>query len=72
MNTFLINHTVYCEYKSSIMNVVTTVHAYSNIFHNGRISTNTVTTRESINNKEHTCLDKRKIKNILMLESLQN
>ena len=44
MNIFLINHTVYCD------NVLTTVHAYSNIFHNGRISSDTIRTRKSVNN----------------------
>ena len=50
MNTFLINHTVYCEYNSSKMNVLTTVHAYFNILHNGCKSKNTIRTCESINN----------------------
>ena len=55
------------------MNVLTTVHAYSEIFYNGQISSNIIRTREYVNNWEHTCLvpslDKRKIKNILMLKS---
>ncbi len=50
MNTFLINHTVYCEYNSSKMNVLTTVHDYFNILHNGCKSTNTIRTCESVNN----------------------
>ena len=53
MNNFLINHTVYCEYNRSIMNVLTTVNAYSNIFRTGRISRNTIRTRKSVNNKEN-------------------
>ena len=44
------NHTIYYEYNSSIMNVLTTVHAYSNIIHNGRIYTNPIETREFVNN----------------------